>query len=63
MVKCGEIWLVNLDPTVGSEIQKSRHCVIISLPEIHNQLRIIIAAMSTDNKPTTLYTLQEVFAA
>ena len=26
----GEIWLVNLDPTVGSEIKKSRPCVIVS---------------------------------
>jgi mRNA interferase MazF len=52
MVKRGEIWLVNLDPTAGSEIQKSRPCVIISPPEMHNHLRtVIIAPMSTGNKP------------
>ena len=52
MVKRGEIWLVNLDPTVGSEIQKSRPCVIISPPEMHNHLRtVIVAPMSTGNKP------------
>ena len=28
--KRGEIWLVNLDPTVGSEIQKTRPAIIIS---------------------------------
>lgn len=28
--KRGEIWLVNLDPTVGSEIQKTRPAVIVS---------------------------------
>ena len=30
----GEIWLINLDPTVGSEIQKTRPCVVISPPEM-----------------------------
>ena len=29
-MKRGEIWLVNLDPTIGSEIQKTRPAVIIS---------------------------------
>ena len=29
-MKRGEIWLVNLDPTIGSEIKKTRHAVIIS---------------------------------
>jgi mRNA interferase MazF len=29
-VKRGEIWLVNLDPTIGSEIKKTRPVVIIS---------------------------------
>jgi mRNA interferase MazF len=28
--KRGEIWLVNLDPTIGSEIQKTRPAVVIS---------------------------------
>jgi mRNA interferase MazF len=51
MVKRGEIWLVNLDPTVGSEIQKSRPCVIVSPPEMHNHLRtVIVAPMSTGSK-------------
>ena len=31
----GEIWLVNLDPTVGSEIQKTRPWVIVSPAEMH----------------------------
>jgi mRNA interferase MazF len=30
----GEIWLVNLDPTVGSEIRKTRPCVIVNDDEI-----------------------------
>ena len=47
-IKRGEIWLVNLDPTVGSEIQKTRPCIVISPPEMHNYLRtVIIAPMTT----------------
>ena len=52
MVKRGEVWLVNLDPTVGSEIQKTRPCVVISPPEMHDYLRTaIIAPMTTGNRP------------
>ena len=29
-MKTGDIWLAQLDPTVGSEIQKTRPCVVIS---------------------------------
>jgi len=47
VVKRGEVWLVNLDPTVGSEIKKSRPCVIISPPEMHDHLRTVIAAPLT----------------
>ena len=48
MVKRGEIWLVNLDPTVGSEIQKTRPCVVISPPEMHDHLRTaLIVPMTT----------------
>lgn len=46
MVKRGEIWLVNLNPTVGSEIQKSRPCVVVSPAEI-NALRTVIVAPMT----------------
>ena len=52
MVKRGEIWLVNLDPTVGSEIQKTRPCVVISPPEMHDHLRTaIVAPMTTKSRP------------
>ncbi len=51
MVARGDVWLVNLDPTVGSEIQKSRPCVIISPPEMHDHLRTaIVAPMSTGSR-------------
>lgn len=47
MVKRGDIWLVNLDPTVGSEIQKTRPCVVISPAELHDHLRTVIVAPMT----------------
>lgn len=52
MVKRGEIWLVNLDPTVGSEIQKTRPCVVISPPEMNGYLRTaIVVPMTTGSHP------------
>src|SRR5690606_19389538 len=47
-----QIVLVNLDPTVGSEIQKTRPCVVISPDEINRNLRtVVIAPMTTKSKP------------
>jgi len=52
VVARGEIWLVTLDPTVGSEIRKSRPCVVISPPEMHDHLRtVIVAPMTTGSRP------------
>jgi mRNA interferase MazF len=46
------VWLVTLDPTVGSELQKTRPCVIISPPEMHDYLRtVIVAPMTTGARP------------
>jgi mRNA interferase MazF len=47
MPKRGDIWLINLDPTVGSEIQKSRPCVVVSPAEMHDHLRTVIVAPMT----------------
>jgi len=47
LVKRGEIWLVNLDPTVGSEIQKSRPCVVVSPAELNDHLRTVMVAPMT----------------
>ena len=38
----GEIWLSRLDPTVGSEIQKTRPCLIVSPDVMNQQLRSVI---------------------
>ena len=46
----GEVWLIALDPTVGSEIRKTRPCVVVSPPEMHDYLRtVIVAPMTTVN--------------
>ena len=42
MVERSEVHLVNLDPTVGSEIQKTRPCLVISPDEINQYLRTVI---------------------
>ncbi|MCH6198359.1 type II toxin-antitoxin system PemK/MazF family toxin [Aquiflexum sp. LQ15W] len=43
------IILVNLDPTVGSEIQKTRPCVVISPNEMNRHLNTLIIAPMTSN--------------
>jgi mRNA interferase MazF len=47
VVARGEVWLINLDPTVGSEIRKSRPCVVISPPELNAHLKTVIVAPMT----------------
>lgn len=45
------IVLVNLDPTIGSEIKKTRPCVIISPDEMNKYLQtIVIAPMTSSSK-------------
>jgi len=46
-----QIVLVNLDPTIGSEIKKTRPCVIVSPDEMNKFLRtIIVAPMTTTSR-------------
>ena len=52
-MKRGEIRLVNLDPTVGSEIKRLRPCVVVSPPELHDHLRIVIVAPMTSQSIVT----------
>jgi mRNA interferase MazF len=51
-VSRGDVWLAALDPTVGSEIQKTRPCLILSPPEMNDRLHTVIAApMTTASRP------------
>jgi mRNA interferase MazF len=46
-----DVYLINLDPTVGSEIKKTRPCLIISPDEMNRHIRtIIVAPMTTVDK-------------
>jgi mRNA interferase MazF len=50
-----EAYLVNLDPTLGSEIKKTRPCLIISPDEMNHNIRtVMVAPMTTRgrNYPT-----------
>ncbi len=51
VVKRFDVYRINLDPTVGSEIQKTRPCLIISPDEMNRFIRTVIAApMTTKGK-------------
>ena len=48
VVKRFDVYLVNLDPTIGSEIKKTRPCLVISPEEMNRWIRtVIIAPMTT----------------
>lgn len=52
-MKAGDIWLAQLDPTVGSENQKTRPCVVISPDKTKAHLRtVMVAPMTTGSRPT-----------
>ncbi|MCP4666592.1 MAG: type II toxin-antitoxin system PemK/MazF family toxin [Deltaproteobacteria bacterium] len=47
VVKRFDVYLVNLDPTVGTEIQKTRPCVVISPDEMNRHIATVIVAPMT----------------
>jgi mRNA interferase MazF len=47
-----DVYLINLEPTVGSEIQKTRPCLVLSPNELNRRiLTIIVAPMTTKGQP------------
>ncbi|MEM1214088.1 MAG: type II toxin-antitoxin system PemK/MazF family toxin [Bacteroidota bacterium] len=47
-----DLLIVNLDPTMGSEIKKTRPCVVISPDELNRHLRtIVIAPITSQERP------------
>ena len=47
-----EIYLVGLDPTLGSEMAKTRPCLVVSPNEVAHYVRtVIVAPMTTTSKP------------
>jgi mRNA interferase MazF len=52
VVKRGEVYWVNLDPTVGSEIRKTRPALIVSPDDMNTALpRVIIAPLTSVGQP------------
>jgi mRNA interferase MazF len=57
MVKRYDVYLINLDPTIGHEIKKSRPCLVISPDELNQYIStVIVAPMTTKgrNYPTRI---------
>lgn len=51
VIKRFDVFLVNLDPTVGAEIKKTRPCLVVSPEEINRNLaNVIIAPMTTKGR-------------
>jgi mRNA interferase MazF len=52
MVKRGEVYWVNLDPTVGTEIKKTRPALVISPDDMNMVLpRVIVAPLTSKGQP------------
>jgi mRNA interferase MazF len=52
VVKRGEVYWVNLDPTIGSEINKTRPALIVSPDDMNEILpRVIIAPLTSQGQP------------
>ena len=51
MIRRFDVYLVNLDPTIGSEINKTRPCVVVSPNEMNRHIRtVIVAPMTTKGR-------------
>jgi mRNA interferase MazF len=46
----GQIWWVNLDPTLGSEIRKTRPAVIVSPDELNEHMNTVVAVPLTSGR-------------
>ena len=52
MVKRGEVYWVNLDPTVGTEIKKTRPALVVSPDDMNEVLpRVIVAPLTSKGQP------------
>jgi len=52
VISRGDVFLINLDPTIGSEIRKTRPCLVVSPDEMNRWIRtVIVAPMSTKGQP------------
>ena len=61
MVVRGEVWLARLDPTEAREIQKTRPCLVVSPPDIHDFLDVAIVAPMTTGSGPAPYRIDVIF--
>jgi mRNA interferase MazF len=55
------VWLINLDPTIGNEIQKTRPCVVVSPPEINDHLPVMLVAPLTSGSRAAPFRVATTF--
>ena len=63
MVARGDIWLATLDPTVGSEIQKTRPVLVVSPDSMNEHLRTVIIVPLTSGSHPAGFRIPIHFAA
>ncbi len=63
MIRRGEIYWVQLDPTVGAEIQKTRPCLVVSNNRANRLSQIIAIVPITSVMPAKIYPFQVAIAA
>jgi mRNA interferase MazF len=57
----GQVWLAALDPTIGSEIQKTRPCLVVSPAEMNDYLRTSLVAPLTTGGRAAPYRIPVTF--
>lgn len=58
----GEVWLIDLDPTVGSEIRKTRPCLIVSPDAMNEGLRTVTIMPLTSGSRPAPFRVETIFA-
>ena len=61
VVKRFEVWLAPLDPTVGSELRKTRPCVVVSPNETNRHLNTVVVVPLTTAEHSYAFRLDLVF--
>jgi mRNA interferase MazF len=57
----GQVWLAALDPTIGTEIQKTRPCLVVSPAEMNDYLRTSLVAPLTTGGRAAPYRIPVTF--
>jgi mRNA interferase MazF len=60
MIRRYGIYWVNLDPTIGREVQKSRPCVVVSLEAMSRSGMVVVCPLTTSLHPNWAHRLQIV---